>query len=101
MLAKDASYAQSDLAVARMQDSSRSVINPRKLHELVKARKLTIDQFLDAVSVRKEPLKEFLSGQEIEAISSDIDAEPSLVTEFKPGIHVECQPLAEALVEAL
>lgn len=103
MLEKGASFAESDLVVAALRaGSAKGSIDPRKLHELVVAGTLTLAQFLDCVAVRKEPLKAFLAGGVIDTLTANGPApEPSLVTEFKEGVELDVEAIAETLVAAL
>jgi hypothetical protein len=103
MMNKSAIYAQSDLCIAALRAGApRSPIDPAALYELVKAGKLTMPQFLSVVSVRKEPLKEFLSGAEIDRLSTAAEKpEPYLVTEFRDGVPVDLDQLAAGLQSQL
>jgi hypothetical protein len=88
---EETAFARSDLAVAALRGGgSIAVIDPVALHKLVLAKKITIKEFLGCVTVRKEPLKEFLSEREIDSISkSDGEREPSLIVELKPGVTLD------------
>ena len=100
MLAKGVDYAEDDSCVAMLRSSSsHGEIDARKLYALIKAGKLTLDQFLDSVKVEKKPLQEFLPGGVIDDLSAKIrKPSPSLVTDFKE--HVEFGD-AEALIAEL
>jgi hypothetical protein len=101
MREKDAAFAESDLVMAVLRPgSTRGPIDAHDLYELVKARKLTLKQFLGCVTVRKEPLEEFLAGGAIEELCAVIaNPEPSLVTEFKEGVELDVEALAASLAE--
>jgi hypothetical protein len=97
---KGAKFAQSDFVIAALRGggTTRSYVDPRKLYKLVADGKLTTQQFLSVLSVRKEPLTEFLSGAEIDRLSSEgAPSETSLFTEFKPGVSFDVDQIAEAL----
>ena len=103
MQSKGAGFAESDLAVAALRAGpARSSIDPRKLYRLVESGELELRDFLACVTVRKEPLAQFLSGAAVEKISSAGTApEPSLFTEFKEGVELDFDQLSQALISAL
>ncbi len=96
---KDARFAEDDLTLARLQIASRSAVNPKNLFGLIEKGKITSAQFLGVVTVRTQPLRELLNGQEIERISEPFDVPPALYTEFKPG--VDAAAIAASLLQAL
>jgi hypothetical protein len=100
---KDAAYAESELVFAALRPgSTKGPIDAEKLYELVKDRKLTLKQFLACVSVRKEPLKEYLAGGVIDELCGRVDdPEPSLVTEFKEGVELDVDAIAMMLADAV
>jgi hypothetical protein len=107
MQRKGADFAESDLVIARLQNGgSFSWIDARKLHGMIgsKPGQITLDQFLSCISVGKQKLEKFLSKDAIAAITnkgSSAAAYKSLVTEFKPGVAVDVDELADALQHAL
>lgn len=100
---KGADYAESDLVVAALRaGTAKGTIDARKLYDLVKARKLTLDQFLGCVSVSKKPLEKLLGGAAIESLTTrGPAAEPSLCTEFKAGVELDVDQLAQTLAGAV
>ena len=73
-----AQYVQSRLALGKLVAWKKSAVDPVKLYELVKSKKITIEAFLSCVSVQKKPLRDHLGELEIDAISSPCgEAEPN------------------------
>jgi hypothetical protein len=103
MTEKGAQFAESDLVLGALRPGSSSGdIEPHKLHELVKAGQLTMDQFLSSVSVRKTALTEYLSGATIALLSTRIhNPEAALFTEFKEGVELDVDELAISLAGAI
>lgn len=108
MKLRDATFAQSDLALARLQKSEpRSFADPRLLYELVKNNRITHEQFMDVLCVRSSLLPEILSGAEIHEISkpggaeAGEDAGAALYTEFKPDVRVDVAAIEDAILKAL
>jgi hypothetical protein len=101
--AKRATYAESDLAVAAVRSgSSKSKVDPRKLYELVKGRKLTAEAFLECVTVSKTPLAKHLAGDVIDSLSTIGPAsDPWLEIELREGVQLDLDQLAEQLTGAL
>lgn len=102
MNGKAAAFAESDHVVAALRAGSpRSTIDPRKLYKLIEKGELTVAQFLECVSVKKDPLAQYLSKNRIEQLETPSDApEPSLATEWKQGIAIDLPKLADSLVAA-
>lgn len=102
MTAKEVKYAQSDLVVARLQGGGdKSYVCPRMLFELMNQGTITIDQFVACIRVSAKPLEQFLSGEQIEAISKSAAGSKSLVTEFKPDVKLDENQLAALLTDAI
>lgn len=99
MVAQGAQYASDDRTLARLHESSRYVVDPTKLYALVQKGMLTMKQFLGAVSVRREALKDVLGGKAIDKLSERIAGRASLCTEFKAG--VDGAAIAAELVKTL
>lgn len=108
MAAKDATFAESDLVVARLSSGGeeKCFVDPQLLYALVKSKRITIEQFLDVICVRSSLLPEILSGAEIEQISEpaenagDGDA-GSLYTEFKADVKVDLDSIEKAILAAV
>ena len=98
---KRAHYAASDLVNARLQPGSATgLIEPAALFALVSAGRLTKEQFLACVAVRKEPLAEHLSGAEIANLATPVlNPTPSLITEWKSGNVMSGQELAQLVID--
>lgn len=103
LTAKGAQFAESDLVVAALRaGAAKRRIDPKALYALVKAKKLTIEQFLSCITVSREPLEQYLSGDQIEQISiPGKTPEPSLFTEFREGVQLDIDELAESLAGAV
>jgi hypothetical protein len=100
---KKAAICQSSIGIARLKEGGvQTSIDPQKaFKELVLKRKMPWEQFLELVTVKKEPLGKHLSENEIEAI--EIDGKPredSLTPELKPGITLDLNALEDLLVKA-
>lgn len=101
LLDADARYAESDDVVAHMRGGERTpagttlgAVPSRKLYELVKSKKITMEQFLDCVVVETTPLRDVLGADDIKKMQPKIRVPAgktavSLVTEFKPGVVFE------------
>lgn len=105
MKLKDAEYAQSDLVYARLQPGDRrGTIDPVKALAAFGSKNLPVEMFLLCVTMRKDPLKEFLSEREIESLTTfEPDPPPKLITEFKPAVTADsdARELAKLLQKAL
>lgn len=101
MEAKGVMYAESELVNARLQPMTRrGPIDPRQLYKLVQGGKLKLEQFLDVVTVRKEPLAKHLPGETIDALCGPVEvASPSLITEYKSGTTLESREVAQQCVD--
>jgi len=102
MREKGVEFAQSDLVVAALRPPSgaKGFIPPSALFNKYLEGKLTHSQFLACVTVRKEPLEQFLPGAEIDAITVPyLDREPSLYTEFRDEPNID--DLATAIAGGL
>jgi hypothetical protein len=99
---KGATFAQSELVIARLSSGGeRSFVDPRKLYDLVKAKRITHAEFLGVICVRSSLLPPILSGTEIEEISAPDAAgegQGSLYTEFKSQVSVNFAAIEEAIV---
>jgi hypothetical protein len=92
MRQKRVQFAQSDAAIASLRaGTALGPVDPFTLWELVGTKGgLTREQFLKCVSIRVEPLEEFLPGRVIAGMRKKVGgAEPRLVTEFKPGVETD------------
>ena len=101
---KDAGFAESDYVVAALRaGAAKSAVNPRKLYKLVESGALKLNEFLDCITVRKEPLKEFLSGVAIEKLEDApaAPATPQLITEWKEGVQLDVDSLAMELAKLI
>ena len=105
MLAKGAKFAESDFVLARLQGGGgRTWIDPRKLHNLLANKTITLAEFLSAISVKVTALKPFLSDNEIDAISRTVGTEPvepSLFPEWKTGVEIDPEKLQAAILDCL
>jgi len=99
MVSKDARFAESDVVIAHLRaGNGRGPIDPHELYKLVKKDELTIEQFLDCVTVQKKPLEKFLAGGVIDKLCGTIpNPAPILVTEFKEGVDFEVGDVDDAL----
>lgn len=66
-----------------------STVPPAKLLALYEKDKITRAQFLSALSVRKEPLEAFLSGDEIRRISETTPGNPQLRVNRIKGVELK------------
>lgn len=102
MIAKGALFAESDLVIAALRGGGAAAskfLDVRKLHQLYAKEKITLNQFLSAVSVRKNALG-FLTNDVIETLYTTGAAgpsAPSLYTEFKPGVNFAPKDLEAAI----
>lgn len=107
MKSKAAQFAQSDAVVAQLRKSNpREFANPKKLYDFVKARRITMAQFLDVICVRSSLLPALLSGEEIKSISATAgnaggDDAGSLYTDLKPGVTLDIGKIEEAILGAV
>jgi hypothetical protein len=103
MLEKEARYAESDLVIAELRPgSTKGPIDPAALYELVELKQLSLAQFLQCITVQKEPLKKFLAGGVIDRLTSAIpNPPPHLFTDFRQGVEFNVDRLAEQLAPAI
>jgi hypothetical protein len=109
MRTKRADFAQSDVVIAALRPGSAAgKIDASKLHQLVsprgtkpKAGQLTLEQFLECVTVNKGLLAQYLPGDTIDGLTSTVkNPQPQLFTEFKEGVELDYEQLTAALGEA-
>lgn len=109
MAAAEASYAQSDLVVARLSGGARprTQIDPMQLYDLVRKQRLTFDQFLSVLSVRTTSLPKILAGDEIARLAKAAESAdaapptPSLYTEFKPHFSLDIDRVEASILDAV
>jgi hypothetical protein len=115
MAEKGAKFAESELVYARLQSAGdgggKQFVDPKLLHELVKTKRITIEQFLGVLCVRTSLMPQILSGEEIAAISKPAESSDksgdgqgglgSLFTEFKPDVHVDFDAIEAAILKAV
>ena len=90
-----------DFFEGRLVATETGVVDPAKLLNLWAKDKITRAQLLSALSVRKEPLAEFLSRGEIEAMSTTAAGSPQLrVTRIK-GVELKLVDAVKGLGESL
>lgn len=101
--AKEAEFAQGDLAMARLQPGGvTSAIDPKKFFSLAKEKKLTAAQQQSCCSINKEPLKEFFNEREIESISKTTGTrESSLTVETRPDVTIDIEGIETELVKLI
>ncbi len=90
-----------DFFEALLTQPVESTVDPAKLLKLFEGEKITRAQLLSALSVRKEPLKKFLSGDQIEKMSDAARGTPRLnVTRIK-DVDVKLVDAVKALARAI
>jgi hypothetical protein len=106
MTEKDAAFATSDLAVAALRSSDGPAlgpVDPVKAFALVGKQRggFTLEQFLNCVTVRLEPLAEFLPGAVIDSLrpvlKGDAKPSPRLTVEWKPNVAFDAKELLHTL----
>jgi hypothetical protein len=112
MIDKGVRYAESDRVIADLRPGSTSgPIDPHDLYQLVSRSsstvagggpRLTLEQFLDCVTVTKKALEKYLPGNVIDALTSKIASpEPQLFTEFREGVELDVDDLAISLADSI
>lgn len=115
MTDKCATFAESDFAVARLQDAGGAShdpqpwIDPARLYDLVRKRKITLEQFLTAVIVSDVAAANFLTGAQLKAITvqprssgrSTKKKAKALCVDFKPGSGIDLDAALGALQTCL
>lgn len=101
--AKDATFAESEHCLAALRGGGEfGEVDPKKLYKLVESGKLKLAHFLACVKVIKTPLREHLTGAEIERLSEKVAApEPFLITEFREGVEFDLKHVDAAMEKLL
>lgn len=111
LIAKKAEYAQSDYVIAELRGGPAvgtsgggavglGGVPAEKLYAKVKAKEITLEQFLSCVTVELTPLRDVLGEDEITKMRlklKNIERTPALFTEFKPGMQFELDDVAAAI----
>lgn len=104
---KKAQFAESDLALARVKPiEPREFVNQHQLYKLVETKKLTFKQYQDCVCIRTSILRNYLSLNEIAAISApsptagDEEGDAALYPEIKGGVSIDWEAVEQAMVDA-
>jgi hypothetical protein len=107
MAQQGASFAQSNLVVARLSGGARprTFVDPLKLYALVQSKRITREQFLSVLAVRTTLLPSILAGDEIAHLAGPAgDAaptSPSLCTEFKPEVSIDLDAIEASILAGL
>lgn len=94
LLERELDLAEGDFFEGLLIRTCSSVIDPGKLLRLFEKRQITREQFVSAISVRREAAKDFLPGIELAEISEEMPAIASLRITRRKGVEVK---LADAL----
>jgi hypothetical protein len=99
-------FAESDFAVAHLRDGGNATcIDTAKLFKLTTVpgkRKLTVNEFFQCVRASRERVEEFLSPEEIEAVSVQArESDSRLYTELMPNAAVNFDAIEQAVIKAV
>ncbi len=99
-------FAESDFAVAHLRDGGNATyVDPAKLFKLTLAagkRKLTVNEFFQCVRASRERVEEFLSPEEIDAVSVQAgEVDPRLYVELKLNAQVDFDAIEQAVAKAV
>ena len=99
-------FAESDFVVAHLRDGGNaSFVDSGKLFALTRKpgkKKLTLDEFFQCVRASRERVEEFLSPDEIDAVSvQGGESGPRLYTELKPNSQVDFDAIEKAVLESV
>lgn len=101
-----AKFGESSLVYGRLQGggTKSSTIDAAKFLRLLKKGKLTEAQAAQCIAVKPKPLSQFLSGEEIDAISRPLPPADNpalaLYTDWKPDVKIDLDEIAGAAVLA-
>lgn len=104
MLDKDAPFVESTICIGALRPGNTKgpIDTQRAYDELVKTKKITLEQFLGCCTVGKEALKEHVGEKQVTSLSTTIvDPSFTLTTEFKPGVELDFDELATSLAGAI
>jgi hypothetical protein len=112
---KSATFAESDFTVAELRNAGgagkdpQPWIDPVRLYDLVRKRKISLDQFLAAVIVSDVAAANILTGAQREAVTVQPRSSgrarkkkaKALCVDFKPGSGIDLEAALGALQSAL
>lgn len=101
MAGEEIDRVRGDYFEGQLVQSTVSTVDPAKLLAMYAKEKITRAQMLSALTVKKEPLAEFLTGAQIDAISESGPGTPQLrITRIK-GVELKLVDAVKGLGESI